>query len=88
MLTQKYKSPVKRLARLFKKSRDSWKEKAAQKQKKLRALEIKVRDLWTSREKWKARAQTAESQLRQLLSESAVEQKKGMCARLQSPVKS
>ena len=85
MLKQEYKSPVQRLARLFKKSRDVWKEKAAQKQKKLRALEIKVRDLSASREKWKAKARAAETQLRQLQSEHAALQKKGMSTLSQSP---
>ena len=38
---QEFKSPVSRLARLFQKGRDSWKEKALDRQKKLRTLEIK-----------------------------------------------
>jgi hypothetical protein len=32
-----FKSPVSRLARLFKKSRDAWKEKAIARQERLRA---------------------------------------------------
>lgn len=47
---QEFKSPVSRLARLFQKGRDSWKEKALDRQQKIRALEIKVRDLSLSRE--------------------------------------
>jgi len=62
---QDFKSPVSRLARLFKKSRDSWKERALEKQKKVRALEIKVRDLSDSREHWKNRALAAESKLKE-----------------------
>jgi hypothetical protein len=42
---QEFKSPVTRLARLFKKGRDNWKEKALEKQTLVRNLEIKVRDL-------------------------------------------
>ena len=42
---QEFKSPTSRLARLFRNGRDNWKERALEKQKKLRALEIKVRDL-------------------------------------------
>ena len=38
---EEFKSPVTRLARLFKKGRDNWKEKAILKQKKIRSLEIK-----------------------------------------------
>ena len=74
---KKFKSPVSRLARLFKKSRDNWKEKALKKQKKLRAIEIKVRDLSLSREHWKSRAQEAEKQLRQLKVSQQERQKKG-----------
>ena len=64
-MQEKFKSPVSRLARLFQKGRDSWKEKALDRQKKVRALEIKVRDLSVSRENWKQRALAAESQLKQ-----------------------
>ena len=53
---EEFKSPVSRLARLFRKGRDNWKEKALEKQKKIRSLEIKVRDLSASREQWKKRA--------------------------------
>ncbi len=74
---KEFKSPVSRLARLFKKSRDNWKEKALKKQKKLRARDIKVRDLSLSREHWKSRAQEAEKQLRQLKVSQQERQKKG-----------
>jgi hypothetical protein len=57
-----FKSPTSRLARLFRAGRDNWKEKALEKQKRLRALEIKVRDLSASREYWKNRAIAAEQQ--------------------------
>jgi hypothetical protein len=57
---QEFKSPVTRLARLFQKGRDNWKEKALEKQAKVRNLEIKVRDLENSRENCKARALAAE----------------------------
>ena len=61
-----YKSSTKKLVRLFKKSRDAWKEKAIQRQKKIKALGIKVRDLIKSREYWKRRAKQAERELKQL----------------------
>ena len=61
---QEFKSPVSRLARLFQKGRDKWKEKALDRQQKIRALEIKVRDLSVSRENWKQRALAAELQLK------------------------
>jgi len=73
---KEFKSPISRLARLFKKSRDNWKEQAIKKQKKLRALEIKVRDLAEARAQWKNRAREAEEQLRQLKVSEQSEQKK------------
>lgn len=73
---QEFKSPVTRLARLFKKGRDNWKEKALEKQALVRSLEIKVRDLSTSRENWKARALAAEKKLKSLNIEGRDESKK------------
>lgn len=60
---RKYKSEPGRLARLFKASREKWRAKAAEKQKKVRKLELRVRDWEASREKWKARAQAAEGEV-------------------------
>lgn len=60
---QEFKSPSSRLARVFCKGRDNWKLRALEKQKKLRALEIKVRDLSASRDYWKNRAKNAEAKL-------------------------
>ena len=45
---EQYKSSEKRLAKWFEESRDSWKEKAMLRQKELRALEVKIRDLENS----------------------------------------
>ena len=59
-----FKSSAGRLARFFQKSRDRWRAHAAEKQKKLRALETRVRDLDRSRTKWRERAQQAEQALR------------------------
>ena len=63
---QKFKTPISRLARLFRQERNNWKERALEKQKKNRALEIKVRDLLASRDKWKERAKQAEEELLKL----------------------
>ena len=63
---QEFKTPISRLARLFRKERDNWKERALEKQKKNRALEIKVRDLLASRDNWKKRAKEAEEKLLKL----------------------
>ena len=53
------------LARLFKKSRDIWKKRSFSKQARIKSLEIKVRDLSKSRERWKSRAKALISKLSQ-----------------------
>lgn len=58
------KSSMERLVKIFKQSREHWKLRAIEKQNKLRALQIRIRDLEKSRERWKPRAQTAEKILR------------------------
>jgi hypothetical protein len=73
---QEFKSPVSRLARLFQKGRDNWREKALEKQTKMRSLEIKVRDVSNSRENWKARALAAEKKLKSLEVEGNISEKK------------
>jgi hypothetical protein len=73
---QEFKSPVTRLARLFHKGRDKWREKALEKQSKVRSLEIKIRDLSNSRENWKARALAAEKKLKSLDIEGGSAEKK------------
>ena len=60
-----YKSSENRLVYLFKEGREKWKERALSKQKKLRAMDIKVRDLALSREKWKEKAVQLEASLQQ-----------------------
>ncbi len=50
---------------LFKDGREKWKERALSKQKKLRAMEIKVRDISLSREKWKEKALKLEASLKE-----------------------
>jgi hypothetical protein len=75
-----YKSTEKRLAQWFEESRDNWKEKALQKQKKLRKKEVKIRDLEKSREEWKEKAKKAEKELEKReeeLKEAIKEAKKG-----------
>jgi arginyl-tRNA--protein-N-Asp/Glu arginylyltransferase len=54
MLATEFKSSPARLARLFRRSRDTWKRRAADKQRALKKLRITVRDLTDSRDRWKA----------------------------------
>jgi uncharacterized protein YjiS (DUF1127 family) len=51
-----FKSSYSRLARIFEKSRDRWREKAIKRREENRLLELKIRDLEISREKWKKKA--------------------------------
>ena len=67
-----YKSTPGRLARFFRDSRDGWKQKALERQSKLRAADVKVRDLTKSRDKWKREAKETKQRLEQ--SEKEVEQ--------------
>lgn len=66
-----YKSPPGRLARFFKDSRNGWKQKAIERQNKLRAADVKVRDLTKSRDKWKREAKETKQRLEQLEKEVA-----------------
>jgi hypothetical protein len=61
-----YKSPDRRLVRLFKRSRDKWRERAKSKQKRIRALETKVRDISKSRDQWRQKAKQAQQELAEL----------------------
>jgi len=56
------KTPVSRLLRVFRDARDRWKAKALERQKRLRAAQVRIRDLEHSRAYWKARALAAEDQ--------------------------
>ncbi len=67
-----YKSPPSRLARFFRDSRNGWKQKALERQNKLRAADVKVRDLTKSRDKWKRAAKETKQRLEQL--EKEIEQ--------------
>ena len=57
-----FKSSYARLARIFEQSRDKWRDKAIERNNRIRALEIKVRDLEKSRERWKNRALSQENE--------------------------
>jgi hypothetical protein len=56
------KTPVARLARLFRDARDRWRAKALERQQRLRAAQVRIRDLEHSRAYWKARALAAAGQ--------------------------
>ena len=56
------RTPVSRLLRLVRSARDRWKAKALERQKRLRAAQVRIRDLEHSRAYWKSRALAAEGQ--------------------------
>jgi threonine aldolase len=64
-----FKTEESRLVRLFQEGREKWRKRAAEKQKKMRAMEIKIRDLSLSRDQWKAKALTAQEEQEQLKQE-------------------
>ena len=46
------KTPVSRLLRVFRDARDRWRTKALERQKRLRAAQVRIRDLEYSRAYW------------------------------------
>ena len=60
------KSPVRKLARFFRTSRDSWKSKFSQLKKDAKRLQNRVNDVTKSREAWKEKALKAERQVAEL----------------------
>ncbi len=62
MLRDLVSSPT-RLARFFKDSKDKWKAKSLANQQRIRELDVRVRDLERSREKWKQEAKQSQFEL-------------------------
>ena len=71
MSVQEFKCPPARLARLFRKSRDAWKQRAADKQRSLKKMRITVRDLTASRDHWRQVARQQAEELALLRSQRA-----------------
>jgi gas vesicle protein len=59
-----YKSPVKKLARFFEKSRDQWKAKYSEAKTTIVYLRNRVQSLEKSRDHWKRQAQEATEKLK------------------------
>jgi hypothetical protein len=60
---QGYKTDDSRLIAIFKSSRDSWKTKCVSKQKRIKALSVKLRDTASSRTEWKHKTKLLQIQL-------------------------
>ena len=69
MSAREFKSTPARLARVFRRSRDTWKRRAADKQRALKKLRITARDLTASRDHWKAIARQQSDQIAALRAE-------------------
>ena len=74
------KTPVSRLLRLVGQARDRWKAKALERQQRLRAAQVRIRDLEHSRAYWKARALSAASRVGANRRKSSANRTKGMLA--------
>ncbi|MEA2009062.1 MAG: hypothetical protein U9O54_08060 [Chloroflexota bacterium] len=72
---KEYKSPVRKLARFFEKSRDLWKEKYREAKKKIVYLRNRVSYLEDSREEWKRKAKEAEKKLKEYEAQTGVKKK-------------
>lgn len=70
-----YKSPRSKLVRFFETSRNAWKAKCKAAKKTIKALNIRIRDIKISREKWKIRALALEKELAQLKKQEVLESK-------------
>jgi chromosome segregation ATPase len=64
-----FASPVAKLVRFFKKSRDRWKAKHARLKQQCKLLMNQTRAVERSRERWRERAHLAEKRLRELQKE-------------------
>lgn len=60
-----YKSPLRTLARFFRKSRDQWKNKAQKLKREQKRLQNRVGYARRSQEEWKSRVEELEQQLAQ-----------------------
>ena len=64
-----YKSPVRKLARFFEKSRDQWKAKCREAKAMIKRLKNRVRFLEESRDRWKMRAKELQAKVVQMEAE-------------------
>lgn len=60
---KEYKSPVRKLARFFEKSRDQWKTKCREAKRMIRLLKSRIRFLEKSRDRWRQRAKEIKQKL-------------------------
>jgi molecular chaperone GrpE (heat shock protein) len=61
--TKEYSSPLRKLVKFFKESRDRWKAKYQQVHEVVRRLQGRIRSLQRSRDHWKEQAKRAQAEL-------------------------
>lgn len=59
-----YRSPLSKLLRFFRRSRDQWKSKCKVAKEENKSLKIRLAKMTESRDRWKAKAQSAQKILR------------------------
>ena len=69
MEEKSYRSPVRKLMRFFRRSRDGWKRKLQEARVLCKRLNNRVRKLQASRDRWKERTQQGQQELRRLRAE-------------------
>jgi hypothetical protein len=82
MSKPEYKSSPVRLVRLFRHSRDNWRQRAADRQRAVKKLRITVRDLCESRDHWKAVARQQSQEIAALRHqlEQAPQERSPLCS--------
>lgn len=69
METESLKSPLLKLVKFFRRSRDGWKAKCQRAKRQNKALFVQSRAVERSRNRWKAVARESRQQIRRLLRE-------------------
>ena len=64
-----WKTPIRKLVRFFKRSRDRWKAKYFARKEQCKRMENKARAVEKSRAKWRDAAEQAQTEIRQLRQE-------------------
>lgn len=64
-----YRSPLKKLVRFFRRSRDGWKRKCQEAKKKVKSFQVRLRVLRQDRNRWKELAGQQEAELERLREE-------------------
>ena len=89
---ESFATPLRILAPKLLRSRDGWKRKAAERKRRLKAAQVKIRDLQDSRQCWKERVEKTEGECEQLreqlrLTQRQLEDSRTESARLRDEAK-